>query len=233
MEREILTPAEAAVILNAADQVLKARIFEASTQKPFSIQIVTLDLSTARLQTNPYKIGFPFKSVYVEAATDVLANIEMQIGMQDTIQSSVTMKLNDSLSLDIPTSEAYIWWPAQTAKTITLVFFTAAEFRSGSQISVTGGGVSIVDGSTLTHPDRVVLAAATPTIIAPALATRKCATLQNATGAEMWIGGTTVSNTGAKQGILIPANGVVEWRNTGALYGFSVAGGAVINLEEA
>lgn len=232
--KEILTTQNTQAILNMADQIRKAAIFEGSTQKPFGVQSITLDLATAQLRTQPFKVGFPFKSVYVSSATDVLANINLIPQTQDTYQSAVPLKLNDSWTREEPLAEAYLYWTAQAGKTITLHFFVDSEFRSGSQISVTGGGVSIVDGSTITGPTRVTLAATTATVIAPALATRKKCTIQNKSGADLYIGGSTIGAVGgATEGIKIPADAIIIWQNTGALYGWSVPGGNIHYLEEA
>lgn len=233
MEREILTPEEAALILKSADLVKRARIFEGTTQKPFGVQTITLDLSTAVLSTNPYKIRFPFRSIFIRDATDVYVSINVQVQSQDSYQSAFAMTKNDGWVADYPVTEAYLYWSAQSGKTITLVLFTDSAFKSGSQISVTGGGVSIVEGSALTGPTRVTLSAATAGIIAPALSTRKVATLQNKTGASLYIGDSSVTDSGATEGIELVANAVFYWKNTGALYGYSAAGGNVHRLEEA
>lgn len=233
MEREILTPDEVALILKSADLVKRARIFEGTTQKPFGVQTITLDLTTAVLSTNPYKIRFPFRSLFVRDATDVYVSVNLQPQSQDSYQSSFAMTKNDGWVADYPVTEAYLYWSAQSGKTITLVFFTDSAFKSGSQISVTGGGVSIVEGSAITGPIRVALSAATAAIIAPALSTRKVAVIQNKTGASLYVGDSTVTASGATEGIEIPDDGIIYWRNTAGLYGYSTAGGNVHRLEEA
>lgn len=221
---DILTPDIASAILSAAREKQQAAIFEGNTQKPFGIQAVTLDLSTARDASNPFKIGFPFKSVYVSTATDVYANVNMQPNSNDSFQSSLPLKQNDSWVREFPVSQAFLWWAAQSGKSITLLFFVDSEFRSGSQVSVTGGGVSIVEGSTLSTT-RVDLTASTATLVLAADSTRKCSTIQNNTGAEVWFGGSSVSSTGAGLGYLVPAGATFTFKNTGALYAYSVGGG--------
>ena len=233
MEREILTPEEVALILKSADLVKRARIFEGTTQKPFGVQTITLDLSTAVLSTNPYKVRFPFRSIFVRDATDVYVTVNLQPQSQDSYQSAFAMTKNDGWVADYPVTEAYLYWSAQSGKTITLVFFTDSAFKSGSQISVTGGGVSIVEGSALTGPTRVALSAATAAQIAPALSTRKLAVIQNKTGASLYVGDSSVTDSGATEGIEILDDGIIYWRNTGALYGYSTAGGNVHRIEEA
>ena len=152
--------------------------------------------------------------------------------MKFSIQSSLQTKLHDSWINEFPVAEAYLDWSAQAGKTMTIVFFLESEYRSGSQISVTGGGVSLVDGSTITGPTRVTLSAATAGIIAPADSLRKVATLYNDSGADIFIGDSTVTNAGATKGIPFPNGTILYWKNTGNLYGYSVAGGNVIRNEE-
>lgn len=228
---QIMTADQAAMILDKFNEIQRARIFEGNTQRPFSVQKMTIDLTTARLSTQPYKIGFPFKSLYVQTATDVYATVNVKLLTQDSSQSSFPMKLNDSFNNEFPIAEAYLDWDAQAGKTITLIFFLDSEFRSGSQISVTGGGVSIVDGSSILL-GTVTLAAATAAVIAPADSLRKVATIQNKTGAVLYVGDSSITNGGATEGINIQPDGIITWRNTGALYGYSVAGGKVQRTEE-
>lgn len=223
--REILNQQNTQAILNMADQIKKASIYEGTTQKPFEVQSVTINLDSARLFTDPYPISFPFKSVYVSAASDVSATLNLIPQTQDSYQSAIPFKLNDSWSVDNPIAKAFLNWTAQTGKTITLHFFIDSEFRSGSQISQTGGGVSINDGSSFTT-SRVTLTAATATSVLATDSSRKQCNIQNNTGADVWFGNASVSNTGANLGQKVSAGGILTWRNTAALYAFSVAGGA-------
>lgn len=232
MERNIITPETAALVIEAANQVKQAAIFQGNTNSPFDVQLMTLDLSTAKLAGAPLKIGFPFKSIYIADGTDTTIQIDVQINTQDSFQSSFPMSLNDSWIRDEPTAQAFISWAAQAGKSITIAFFVNSEFQSGKQISVTGGGVSLIDGSSIALGTAVTLIAATAAAIAPALSTRKIANIQNKTGADLYIGDSTVTNSGATEGIKIPNDGLIEWRNTGALYGYSVAGGKVSRTEE-
>lgn len=228
---QLLDADQAALILSKLSEIQRAKIYEGNTQRPFLVQKMTINLSTAKLETDPYRIGFPFKSVYVQTATDVYSTVNIKLLTRDTTQSSFPIKLNDVFSNEYPISEAYLDWSAQAGKSITLIFFLESEFKSGSQISVTGGGVSIVDGSSISLAT-VTLAATTAAAIAPADPLRKVATIQNKTGADLYVGDSSVTNAGATEGILIPINGIIYWKNTGALYGYSVAGGKVQRAEE-
>lgn len=222
---EIFTQEGVQAILAEVRDKARARIFEGSTQKPFQVQKIVLDLSTARLETDPFQINFAFRSFYVEDATDVNVNAFLKPTTRDSVQSFFKIKKNDSWASDFPISSAYLHWDAQSSKSITIVFFTDAEFRSGSQISVTGGGVSIVEGTSFTT-EQVDLTASTATQVCASDSTRKMATIQNNTGGDVFFGGSSVSETGANMGIRISAGDSFEWRNTAALYAYSATGGS-------
>lgn len=233
MVRDILTPDQVAKLLNMADLVERARIFEGKTQKPFAVQAVTLDLSTARLETNPYRVNFPFRSVYVQDTTDRSTEISVKLISDDSIQSAFKLRQNDALSNSYPFPGAVFYWDAQASKSITLVFFIDAEFRSGKIITQSTGGVTLSDGSTFGPPTRVTLSAATAAVILPANPDRITATVQNNTGADLFIAGdNTVTNSGATRGISVSNGEKIVVRNTAALYGYSVAGGDVNYVEE-
>jgi uncharacterized membrane protein YphA (DoxX/SURF4 family) len=214
------------MVLDQASALQKARVFEGNTQKPFGIQAITLDLSSARLETQPYPISFPFRSLYVARATDSTVEIQFKPITQDSYQSAVPLSRKDCFIADYQQSAGFFYWDAQPGKSITLVFFVHAEFKSGSMITTTSGGVSIVDGSAITQAN-VTLAAATAGALVAADADRKVATIQNNTGASIWVGPSTVTNSGATRGFEVAPGFTLVWRNTAALYGYSVLGGSV------
>lgn len=220
-------------VLSPENDLRQAQIANQIENLPFNVQTMVLDLSTAKLSTAPLRIGFPFQSIMVQDATDTSTNVQIKIGTRDEMQSAFTLKKGDSWSRKKPVPEAFIHWDAQASKSITLVFFVDSEFRSGSMISVNSGGVSISEGSTVSGPTRVTLSAATAAAILPANSDRKVATLQNKTGAALYIAGdNTVTNSGATEGIELADDQIIEWKNTAALYGYSVAGGTVSYIEE-
>ena len=222
----------AKALLERASELSQAQIIEGSTQRPFEMQSITLDLTTARSVNDPFKIGFPYASLFVRSTTDSTVSVSFKPGSRDEFQSAVSIKQNDSMHFDRQMSEGYLYWTAQSGKSITIVFFVTARFQSGSQLVINAGGISIADGDTMSL-NSVNLSAATAAAIAPALSTRRVATLQNQTGADLWVGDSTVTNSGATQGIKIADGATFYWRNLAALYGYSVAGGRVNRLEEA
>jgi hypothetical protein len=202
----------------------QAHIGENRINRKNSVRRVTFNLSTARDESNAFEIPGAFKSFYVEDATDVLANVKIKPNSNEAHQSYFKVKQNDSWAVEFPVAGCFVFWEAQADKELTIVFFTDAQFSSGSQVSVTGGGVSIVEGSTLST-SVVDLNAASVTTVLAADSTRKVCSIQNNSGADVWFGGSSVSNTGANLGLKVSAGSVFEWRNTGALYAYSVAGG--------
>jgi hypothetical protein len=227
-----MTPEMAASILSKAKSMDAAAIFQGNTQHPFGVQSVTIALDAGNDKSsgnfgNPFKISFPFKSVYLQAATDTATYVNLAPDTQDTYQSGIPMKLNDCLVLNSPVSSAFLTWPAQAGKTVTLIFFVSAEFRTGSQLSVSGGGVSINDGSAFTMTN-VSLTAGTAGQVFALNGLRKISTFQNNSGASVWVGLSTVTNSGATRGYEVPAGASFQWRNSAQLYAYSVAGGTNI-----
>ena len=220
-----MDPVTARLLVEKASELTLAQEYEASVDRPYKIQVLTIDLSTQRLSTDPYKIGFQFQSVFVRDASDTATEVSMRPITRDDLQGAVPLRKNDALDFGQTINEAYLHWAAQTGKSVTLVFFLDAQFRSGSQLSQNAGGISINDGSAFTTA-RVDLTAATATAVVAANTSRKVASIQNNTGSDVWFGNASVANSGANLGIKVGAGDVFEWRNTAALYGYSVGGGS-------
>jgi hypothetical protein len=204
-----------------------------ANDKPQTIQRIVLDLGTKRDPEMPLEINFGFKGILCDTATDTATYIYCKPNTREDHQSFFKIKLNDAWKVEFPVARAYLHWPAQTGKTIELLLFNNSEFRSGSMISVNAGGVSINEGSSISAIVSVNLSAATADLIAPSNLNRKVSTIQNQTSADLWIGGSSaVTSSGATQGIKIPADGIIYYRNTAPLYAYSVAGGRVNRTDE-
>lgn len=209
----------------------KAFIYRGNTEQPFAIQVLTLDLTTVRLSTDPLKLKFPFKTLYVQSATDGTVTVNVRPDTDASYQSAVPIKLNDVLKFDHPVSSVNIHWDAQSSKSITLIFFVDADFSSGSLISSLSGAIKVTEGNSFLM-SVVNLAAATAGIVFAASATRIVSTLQNNTGAPIWVGPSTVAASGANLGYEVPAGGTFQWKNTAVLYAISTLGGDVHITEE-
>ena len=231
MERTVFTPENVANLLNALASSDQAKIFQDSTEKPFKVQEIFVDLGTKRPEADPYAINVPFKSLYVQEATDTFATVDVRLGSNDSFQSKFRLRQNDVWVSQYPNAKAFLSWEAQPNKTMRIVLFVDSEFRSGSQISVTGGGVSIKTGSTqLQTPQN--LAAATTLSLLPNDPTRSYGLIQNISGSPIWVGAAGVTNAGASRGIEVPNLATFQWSNTAELFGYSVSGGVVLVHEE-
>ena len=222
---------QANALLARGDAQQQANIFRGNTQRPFAIQSMTLPLDTAAGVGNPYKIGFPFRSIFVRTATDSITTVSLQPDSIDSFQSAVPLTINDSMDFETVVSSAFLTWTAQAGKTITLVFFVDAAFRSGSQLSVSSGGVSISEGTAVTTTLKTFVAATQLSVFASSTL-RKVGTFQNNTGNSVWMGPTGVTNSGSSIGIEVPAGGTFIWKNTAQLFGYSVLGGTGVIMEE-
>lgn len=235
-ESRLFTPEEVALLLNQADLLKRARIFEGTTQKPFSIQKVVVDCSSDRTEANALPINFPFKSVYVESADQGPSIVYLKPQTKDSYQSAIALQRGDSISFDEPVAGCFLHWNTLslgTDQTVTLIFFTDAKFESGrSSVRLESPGLLSVVNITLSAATAEELTSSWfdfPTGGNP----RKW-TIYNDTGATLYISDNPgLSDSGALKGFTIPAGGYFEHSNLSALYGYSVAGGNVQVMRQA
>jgi len=208
-----------------------ANIFNSDAQKPFGIQSVVLDLTIERLESNPYQINFPFKSIYVQSTSDSSVSTNFKPNTQDSFQSAIKLDQNFCINFQDPVSSGNLFWSAQSGKSITIIFLVSGEVRPGKIVSVTSGGLTVSEGTSFSN-SIVTLAANTPGIVAASNSTRSVSTIQNNTGGPIWFGPLTVSNTGANLGFQVGIGQNFIWKNTAVLYAVSVGGGDVLILNE-
>lgn len=191
-----------------------------------------IDLSVARSADNPREINFPFRSIFAEAGSDRDAFLYVKPGTREDVQSPFRIGFRDSWARDHAVPRAFLHWDAQPGKTITLLFFTDSEFRSGSQVTTVSGGVTLLEGSALTQSNSN-LSATTATQIFASSSTRKTGIFQNKSGASVWVGpSSAVLDTGANRGYEVADGDSFIWRNSAALFAYSVAGGSIHLSEE-
>lgn len=208
-----------------------AQIREADIKNPFEIQKYVFDLTTAKDEFSPFNIGFPFKSISFEDGSDNGTYVEVKFNSNDSGGTKKKFQTNSGLSTDRMFSECFISWPAQSGKSITCYVYLTSKYVSGSLIN--SGTVTTSNPSVLAGPTRVVLSAVTATIIVPADTTNRNAIVQNKTGADLYVGGSTIGAVGGvSEGLLVPVNGLYYHQNTAALYGWSVAGGNISYVRE-
>jgi len=194
---------------------------------------VYIDLSTARDKNNALKISIPFKSVVVEQASDPSAVVNLVLGDNNlsAIADSKQLKQNDSFQFESTVSSAYLWWDAQSGKSLYLVFATTGNFFTGSQLSTISGGVTTSDGASVNDTGlgassnaSSITIASSATLILPQDLNRKVAELY-VNGGDIMIGGSAVT-TG--KGVPRLNGERFEWRNTAALYGILVNGAPIV-----
>ncbi len=223
----------AKTILGAERNRDNAAIYDAlaNPDAQFTTEIFPLD--EAATTANPKALNYPISALYVASATDANVEVQFRPNQNRGAAGYCPLTLKDSMNFESPVAKGTLTWAAQAGKSITIIFFFNAEFRSGSYVSSTQGGVTITDGTAIGSITQVVLAGTTATIIAPADATRKKTTLQNKTGADLYIGGANIGAVGsAAEGIKVAADSIFYWSNTSALYGWSVGGGNVHYVTE-
>lgn len=220
-------------IFDAQKELRAAEIGAVAAQRPKEVQRIRLFLDEKTTEASAYFYSGAFRSLLVERVSDGSAEVYFKPNQNTSDQSFMTLKQRDSWKISTPVSSGYFFWNAQPGKWVDIVIFYDSEFSSGSYAQVSSGGVAITEGDSAQTPVSITLAATTVTQILPANSARVTATLQNKTGSDLFIGGsTTLSNTGASEGIIVSNGAVVKWRNKGALYGYSVAGGKITYLEE-
>lgn len=212
-------------IVQGSQSLDQAYIRQGLTQRPQTVLRMVIDLSVAKTILAPLEITYPFKSLFVEVASDVLAYVYVRPNTTEEQQGYFKLSQNSAWSVEHSIARSFFHWPAQAGKTMEIILFADSKFESGSQISVTGGGVSIVEGSSLTTTV-VTLAASSATLVLAADSTRKICNIQNNTGADIWLGPSTVTNLAANLGLSLSPGSTFEWRNTGSIYAYSVAGGS-------
>ena len=180
---------------------------------------VVIPLDVAATSSNPYKIAGIFNGFYVEGATDTITQVQLGLSSPEThnLANYTNIKINDSCEFDQPIKDIYLMWSAQTGKTITIVFYFGVNFKPGSQLSVTSGGVSITEGSTLTATNFSVGTTASQLLTFDS--SRLAVTVQNQGGTPIYIGATSgVTAGGASGGLLLGAGSTVKFNNTTALW---------------
>lgn len=216
--KEVISKDIADQILNLASQVDKASVFDANTQRPNEVIVVDIDLSVARLETDPKIIKFPFKSVYVVQASDTAALINLKPISRDSSQGSIPFRDKDSWKLDRQITDCYIHWDAQAGKTMKLIFFVNSSFESGSFVTVIQGGVAVIEGNS-SEMERVSGDEVEFQICALNL-NRKILRFKNISDWPVRV--STVTPVDANNSWAVPSGATFEWRNTEPLYGKSV-----------
>lgn len=253
MNAEILTTDDAAIILRAAGLISRASIVQEKAGGVFDWQVVkfTLASSTAQLETNPIRVSFPFKSLKVMKMSHPNLIIKMKPNTDDSFQSALELRNNDSLIFQNPVSGASFFWDSQAVggsaeQNVYVIFSVSAEFRSGT-ISIIGGVKTDMYQSVIHLVANLVAAAAASNLSDPVVlgqvagvtlgTTDRQLLLQNRTGGILYVGNSAsiddgTGSAGAFQGINIQDGDFFKWNNKSSLYGYAVSTGPVITVIE-
>lgn len=191
-------------------------------------QKIYCDLGTAQNAANAYKISVPFRSVFVREATDSSAVVyfspnENSIG---NIAEAMPLYKNDSFDFGFTLPGGYLWWTAQSGKTMSLYLSTLGRMTPGSQVSQIAGGLTVSSGSSLasnllTGGVATIALTGTAAKILDTDTDRKMAELYF--DADVWVGDASVAI--GSRGRLVQA-GEYVYQNTAQLYAVAVTGSA-------
>lgn len=191
--------------------------------EPTKFQSITIDLSSTTFggqvvsRNNPYEFNIPFKAFLVTDATDTNANVNMLVGSRESNVESIPVSLAKvkEMQLNFKTDKFYLYWTAQTGKSITILFAIDAEISSGvqSQENVISEGSSFVQATAVS-----VLATATQILASDN--DRAVTTICNNGSETVYIGDSSVT---IADGLPLQPNAYKEVRNKGTVYGI-VAG---------
>lgn len=227
--------------LTRALQDLSDKLFEqtrySTDVRPTSQYRIKLDLTNARTAVNPYKIGFPWKSIFVEDASDSLVEVRLSVHVNDqfNMDNYKVLNFNSQFKSQYQISAGFLTWDAQPGKSMTLILFTDIDFDSGRTISVASGGTAVVWGDSHVQTNPTITN--TPSMILPADADRKGAYIQNYGAVSVYVGPTNLVTTGlpyspsnTNKGIEIPVGASFWYASTGELWCVGFAGSQPINL---
>lgn len=216
-----LSEVQKRALIQAFHDDLSAQIFESDVLSPFTFQVITLDLSTARAQSNPYNIAFPFKAIALKNATGGSGTVYARFNTQDSGISWLQLDNNDSVNCERMFGSCDLYWAAQSGKKIDVLLFTNAKFESGSLIN--SGTIAITPASTI-QTTRPNFAAATATSIISVGAVRQRVTIENRSSQSIFLGeSSAVTNSGATCGYELPVGGTIEYSNRSQIFAYAEA----------
>lgn len=235
---DILFPGNEKPIVNLKRELVKeartmdlAQISMQDEQARFEDKKIICDLSVAVEAIAPKRITGPFKSLYIEYATDTGAYVYFKARSNDDFQAWRKLKNKDTIEFDTIVNEAFLYYPAQAGKTLEIIVSYAGKTRPGSINAVS---IPNVEANTIETKAKVNVTAVEG-VIAPVLASRSCATIQNLDADPVFLGGSTVTDdAGARPGVRLAQYEIAFHKNSAALYGIKAAAltGDVSLLEE-
>lgn len=190
------------------------------------IQKIVIALDTEYTEQNPFPVPFPFRSVFVSAATDTSVTVYLRPNQPDPSSEDVPLTKKDSIDFSEAIAKGFLFWTAQPGKSITLHFFRDAAFRSGSQISQNSGGVSVSEGSNVGVPARKALTPGAAVSIAQNTNRFALTVYNDSPDTVYWAGDNTVTDSGATKGMPLAPGASIKFLNTAAVYFYQPSTGS-------
>ncbi len=211
----------------------RAELWDADSNDRAEFLKLTLSLTTAKEQMGALQIPFKFKSLRVQSATDATTSVELIRGKSYDNVASLALKQNDTVTFRSQ-NYGFLYWAAQSGKSITIIFAVDADFKQGSLVLNQTGGVIVGEGTTVTSAAYKSVTITTAGIILPQLTTRTVGTLQNQGVIPIYVGAVDVTGSaGLKPGYRVLPGESVVWKNSAALYGITDSGtNASISITE-
>jgi|GEM_PF-4336790 len=215
-----MTRQELQEILSSYFTLKSAQVAHARATTRDQLETFTIDLATAVTQyQKTYRIDKPFKAISFEDGTDQDAYVKVQFDSQNDGKSFKKFKQNAGLTCETMFDGCTIFFPAQAGKTISCTIYYDCTYESGAQLLSGTIAVARPSAYTITNP---ALTGGTAALVLAADSTREKVTIQNKTGASVWIGASTVTNAGATTGYELIDGAQYEIENTFAVYVYSV-----------
>lgn len=218
------------LILRDESDKKNAAIADSSNHRKLKIRKETIFLDNGYgpdYGSNAYLVNYPFKGVFVKSASDgfTTATLAVDDDSSASIQSGFDLGINDKFNIGRFASKGFIVAPPQPGKKMTIWFIVDGDFTSGSQLSLTAGGVSVTTGTGMT-PQPAVSVGASAVKLLSSDSTQKKATVTNLSGGTIYVSGTSavktaVGGAGTTIGIPIGVGQNMEWTNQGELWAIS------------
>lgn len=229
-----------AALLRGARKQHESEIRQGYSEQPAQAIRIDLDLNDIYTKGNPFPINFPFDGFWV---VDTVGDptVFMAVGANKGYQYDSPTPLKDNLACkyDSLNLQAFLYWPQQTGKLMSIIFFQGNDVRPGTQKVNISGLVrlqvpDLSDDSTLgsagTATSVSCPTAGPPTQICAVNDNRAQFTFQS--DVDVYIV-TSASVIGTPRGFILGAGQPFSWANTGALYAQGVAADATVTgIEE-
>lgn len=218
--KEKLSNDDADLIASNVYDKFNAQLNLANRNAQSNVKKIYIDLSVARLDSNPFIISFPFKSFYIQDGTDGIALIEMKLYSRDLGYDSIKVRRQDSMVFGSAVNACYLSWASQTGKFLELIFAIDIEIKSGSTTTYSASG----GGSTSTSILATVSVTTSETTIATA-SSRSKMVIYNEGVETVYLGSTGVTTA---TGIPLASGASYEHASAGVLVGITASGSCTV-----